>query len=406
MLKSPPSDLKIEIEKLTGIFRCVVEDNKDPLKAGRVRVRIYGLHTSKTIKTETEGIPVDELPWAEPAMPSFYGSLSGFGEWGVPLQGSHVFVFFENENISRPIYFASVPGIPESKESYSNNNRITSKNDGFKDPDGEYPAINRLGEPDFHRLSRGISDETLVTTKNQERDLGVPTALGGSWSEPTSPYNAQYPHNHVIATHGGITIELDSTPGSTRLHLYHPSNSFIEIDDDGNMVIKNEGEKYEIVTEGNNIHIKQQRNISIDGNDKKRVVGGEEVEIGQSRIENIGGSISQTVSESKTEDIGSSKTESIGTDKVETIGGSLNITITGNANITSSGVVNLSATTINLTGGVNLADQGSLQALLTDVAATIFDGHTHNENGDGGGVTDPPNTLMGTGAQTVNTRAS
>jgi hypothetical protein len=43
MLKSPTEDLKVEQPNLRGFFRGVVEDNKDPLKAGRVRVRIHGL---------------------------------------------------------------------------------------------------------------------------------------------------------------------------------------------------------------------------------------------------------------------------------------------------------------------------------------------------------------------------
>jgi len=422
MLKNPPKDLRINIENLTGFYRGVVEDNKDPLKAGRVRIRIHGLHTPKITKNDIEGIPTDELPWAEPCMPIHEGSISGFGSWAVPLQGSQVMVFFENSNPSEPRYFASLPGIPESKEQYSNNNRETNKSDGFKDPDGQYPVNGRLGEPDFHRLSRGISKETLVTTKNNERDLGVPTALGGSWSEPISPYNSQYPHNHVIATHGGITIELDSTPGSTRLHLYHPSNSFIEIDNNGNMVVKNDGEKYEIIAEGKNIHIKQQRNLTIDAGSKKRIAEDETIEINGSKEEQITNNMSQTIGGNKTEDIGGNKTEDIdgnktedidgnktediGGNKTEDIGGALNITVTGAANITSDGTTTVTAPTINLTGTVNLANQGSLKKIMNATAASVYNSHTHKENGDGGGTTDPPNQQMSSSELTTNTQAS
>lgn len=378
MLKTPLEDLKIETPTLSGFFRGVVEDNKDPLKAGRVRVRVHGLHTPKIIKTETEGIPTEELPWAEPCMPIHEGSVSGFGAWAVPLQGSQVMLFFENENPSRPMYFASLPGIPESKQQYANNNREASKKEGFRDPDGQYPTQQRLGEPDVHRLARGVSDETLVTTKNQERDLAVPTALGGTWSEPVSPYNAQYPHNHVIATHGGITIELDSTPGSTRLHLYHPSNSFIEIDSDGNMVVKNNAEKYEIVASGKNIHIKQQRNITIDASSKKKIQDNEQIEVGQSKQEEIGEDMFQTIGNDKAEDIGGDKQEVIGEDKrsfiggdktvqvdgdqTETIAGDKNKTIQGDRTDTIGGGLNITvgdeafliAPTINLVGPVRI----------------------------------------------------
>lgn len=400
MLKSPPKDLQIEVERLGGFFRGVVEDNIDPLKAGRVRVRIHGVHTSKKIKSETDGIPTDELPWAEPCMPIQEGSVSGFGMWAVPLQGSQVMLFFENMNASQPRYFASMPGIPESKEQYLNSNNPPSKHDGFKDPDGKYPSKHRLGEPDFHRLARGISKETLVDTKNNERDLGVPTALGGNWSEPVSPYRARYPHNHVIATHGGITIELDSTPGSTRLNIYHPSNSFIEIDNDGNMVLKNGGESYEIVTQGKNIHIKQQRNISIDTDSKKRVGGDEINEVKGSKQEEINGSKSQKIGGSKSEDITGNKTEEIDGNKTENIGGILQITVTGSASLTApsislNGPVTI-AGTLSATGNAG-SDGGDMEGTFTitdgDIIAEGISlvNHTHDENGDGGGVTDPPN---------------
>jgi hypothetical protein len=240
-------------------------------------------------------------------------------------------LFFENGNIMQPRYFASMPGIPEAQEQYSVNSRATTKQDGFRDPDGEYPVKGRLGEPDFHRLSRGVSDETLVTTKNQNRVVGVQSALGGQWSEPQSPFASQYPHNHVIATHGGITIELDSTPGSSRLHLYHPSNSFIEIDNDGNMVVKNNAEMYEIIAGGKNIYIKQQRNITIETESKKKIGTDEDIEIGGDKTEKVDGSVEEEISGSKE----------------ETIGGSLNISVTGNASITSPLITLNGNTSIN-----------------------------------------------------------
>lgn len=394
MIKNNPADLQINIENLNGFYRGVVEDNRDPLKVGRVRVRIHGLHTPKKEKSDIEGIPTDELPWAEPCMPIHEGSVSGFGAWAVPLQGSQVMLFFEDSNPSQPRYFASMPGIPEAKEQFSINTRATSKKDGFRDPDGEYPSKHRLGEPDFHRLARGVSSETLVSTKNQQKAIGIPTALGGTWSEPDSPYNAQYPHNHVIATHGGITIELDSTPGSTRLHLYHPSNSFIEVDNDGNMVVKNNAEKYEIVLEGKNIYIRQQRNITIDGESKKKVVGNEAIEVGGDREEKIDGDLTKTIDG----------------DKTETIGGDLSITITGNGTIDATGNLSITSPAINLNGvttingvlsalgsggvggtmsGSFTISNGSITINTGDISADGISLKNHTHSDPQGGVTGP-----------------
>ncbi len=411
MIKNSMRNLRLDVEQLNGFYRGVVEDNNDPLKAGRVRVRIHGLHTPKKIKSETDGIPTNELPWAEPCMPIHEGSVSGFGAWAVPLQGSQVMLFFENGNATQPRYFASMPGIPEAKEQYSNNTQTVSINDGFRDPDGKYPTQGRLGEPDVHRLARGVSNETLVTTKNQNRNVGVQTAFGGLWSEPQSPYAAQYPHNHVIATHGGITIELDSTPGSTRLHLYHPSNSYIEIDNDGNMVVKNNAEKYEIVANGKNVYIKQQRNITIDEKSSKKIGTDEDIEVANDKRESIGNDFTQTIGNDKSEDISGNKevtvagnetdtvagnkTNSISGNKTETIGGALNITVTGNASITAPtisliGLINLLGVfTAVGSGGTGGSITGTLAVTSGDVTADGISLKNHTHLDPQGGVTGP-----------------
>lgn len=323
MIKQPLVDGNVEGESLPGIFRGVVENNNDPLKVGRCKIRVWGIHTKNREKEDTDGIPTSELPWAEPCLPIVEGSVSGFGVWSVPVQGSHVFLFFENGHPMHPRYFATVPGIPEVKP---------NKDDGFSDPDGTYPTNARLGESDYHRLARGVSTQTLVTTKNNNRVIGIPKGLGGVWNEPTSPYAANYPDNLVITVHGGITLELDSTNGEERFHIYHPSNSYIEIDHDGNMVIKNNANKYEITLEDRNIYIKQNNSRTVDGDDKLRVKGDVEKEITGDVKKEITGDVNREV----------------GGDVDDDISGNLNITVSGNVNITASGNVNVQGTTINL----------------------------------------------------------
>ncbi len=321
MFRSPVEDLAIEGEKLSGIYRGVVEDNNDPDKAGRVRVRVFGLYSPERNKGLLEGIPVNELPWAEPCMPIVEGSVSGFGIWSVPVQGCHVMVFFENGNPTQLRYFATVPGIPEEQP---------DKDEGFSDPDGEYPTSWRLGEPDVHRLARGGSDDTLVTTKNNNRTLGVPIALDGDWNEPTSPYDAEYPHNMVTATHGGITSEFDSTPGKERLHFYHPSNSYIEIDADGNMVVKNNATRYDITLNNRNEYIKVSRTLTVDEDNRVMVKGDAILETQGDQFNQIGGDITTTAE------------------------GSINTIATLNITITASGEITIIAPDITLLGNVHI----------------------------------------------------
>ena len=392
MIKSPLSDSKPDSEKMYGFFRAVVEDNNDPEKAGRVRVRIFGIHTSQLRKTVDEGIPVNELPWAEPCLPIVEGSISGFGIWGIPLQGSHVMIFFESNSLSMPRYFASMPGIPESKfslEADLDNGRAqaisgtSSSGDyskGFKDPDLVYPLSDRLGEPDVDRLARGVTADTPVEFKNNNRTTGVSEAGGGTWDEPVSPYAAQYPNNTVLQTHGGTLIELDSTSGKERVHIYHPSKSYIEIDADGVMVVKNTDKKYEIVVDNKNINIQGDKSETVNGDDKLKVDGNVTQEVGVN----------------------------------------LTITVTGNISITSTtGPTTITAPTATIvspattvTGGtVSLGAQSTMKKLMNELMISLYNSHQHNYTDTnvplGTVATTPPiNNALSLSQATLNTEAS
>ncbi|HRR48408.1 MAG TPA: phage baseplate assembly protein V [Bacteroidales bacterium] len=234
MIKNEFTDMTLPRDKLLGIYRGVVEDNVDPLEAGRVRVRIFGIHTPQKTKTALEGIPTDELLWAEPAYGLIEGSISNYGVWGVPLQGSHVLVFFENGNILRPIYFATLPGGSSSPP--------TDTLHGFVDPSGTYP--DKTG-PDF------------------DKGLGI------------------YPHNVVFHVHGGHVIEVDSTPNAKRIRVYHSAGTYIIIDNEGNIEINGVKNRSKTIAENETININGNKNETVSGNvtegfqsDQQTTVGG------------------------------------------------------------------------------------------------------------------------------------
>lgn len=64
------------------------------------------------------------------------------------------------------------------------------------------------------------------------------TAEGDSVVEPESKYNAKYPYNNTMTTRSGHLVELDDTPGSERIQIFHKSGSYIEILPDGTIVTK------------------------------------------------------------------------------------------------------------------------------------------------------------------------
>jgi len=431
MIKNPLSDTKPDTEKMMGFFRGVVEDNNDPEKAGRVRVRIFGIHTSQLRKTVDEGIPVDELPWAEPCLPIVEGSISGFGIWGIPLQGSHVMLFFESNNLAQPRYFASMPGIPESKFSleadsderedqlqavgYDSSSGDFSK--GFRDPDLVYPLNDRLGEPDVDRLARGVTEDTPVEFKNDNRTTGVSEAGGGTWDEPESPYAAQYPNNTVLQTHGGTLIELDSTSGEERIHLYHPSKSYIEIDANGVMVIKNTNKKYEIVVDDKNINIQGNNSETINGDDKLKVEGDSTTEIDGDETRDITGDVDETIGGNETREIGGNIDETVQGNRDGHIVGGGNVQVDGVLNITVTGLVTITGNSgVIVTGGnvtvnsaaglpagsVQLGSQGTTYMLMDERLIPFYNVHTHA--GGGGGI---PVAQLAVGvANTSNVEAS
>ncbi len=377
-IKNPLNNLKADDGKLYGIYRGVVENRVDPDKLGRCQIRILGVHSELKDKNVTQGIPTEELPWAEAAMGITEGSVSGFGLWSVPLQGSHVFVFFENGNMMQPRFFASAPGLPmESPD--------TSK--GFNDPDGNYPSDNRLKESDVHRLARGESDGTIIEHRNSNKSTGIKTAQG-TWDEPDSAYATEYPDNIVLATHAGITIEVDCTPGNARLHIYHPSNSYIEIDKDGNMTVNNAKDRFDIV-EGDekkaikgsfdrtvlasrSSYVEANETEVINGKRKSSVQGKEDVLIGADRTHTVSGtetisigtSQSVTIGTSQIVSVGTSLTTDIGTDETKNIGTNQTVTVGANGVISYGGTLLVSASGILISsttgGGTASMDSGGM----------------------------------------------
>ena len=95
--------------KLDGFYRGIVEDIEDPWRMGRARIRIYGVHTPKVYPDDCEGIPTEQLPWADQVAP-LVGGNSGAGVFAVPLPGTVVYCFFERGDPMHPRYFGTLMG--------------------------------------------------------------------------------------------------------------------------------------------------------------------------------------------------------------------------------------------------------------------------------------------------------
>ena len=150
----------------------VVERRDDPLKLGRLRVRIYGWHSDNV-----NLLPPEDLPWAQVLLPvnnakSYFGAKEG--DW---VSG----FFLDGENGQQPVVLGVFPGIV-SQEPYVYKSASTPFVDkrtqaeidaapkiptAFKDSEGKTDGS--VGQPTTPRLNRGIVVGTAVNYTNLRR---------------------------------------------------------------------------------------------------------------------------------------------------------------------------------------------------------------------------------------------
>ena len=83
--------------KLFGLYRAIVEDNKDPENRGRVKVRINSIHSPES--------RISELPFVEPFMP--IGGNPSINCLYVPPIGTTCYVSFINGVRDNPVLTGS-----------------------------------------------------------------------------------------------------------------------------------------------------------------------------------------------------------------------------------------------------------------------------------------------------------
>ena len=259
-------------------FFGVVEDRQDPLKVGRLKVRIVGVHTQ-----DKQALPTADLPWALCVLPITASGISGIGNSATGLlEGSWVFGFFRDGHFRQePVILGSLPGRPTE---------LADNRKGFYDPNEIYPKYK--DEPDVNRLAVNAKDsegnETNpslnLTIRRETRITGIATADfnsmitssgdiispsdGTTWNQPAIPYNALYPYNHVYESESGHLQEFDDTPGAERIHIRHRTGSSIEYHPDGTRTDIIKKDQYTLTTGDNQVYIQGKSDTTINGRHK------------------------------------------------------------------------------------------------------------------------------------------
>lgn len=185
---------------MNNFYTGVVEDRTtDPLKLGRCKVRIVGVHTENKA-----ALPTKDLPWALVMQPTTSAAMSGIGYAPVgPVEGSLVVVMFTDEDMQQPIIIGTVGGIPQD----SNNTVGTTVNDS---------GINNKGV---------VTDTGTIDTKSGDPLLN--NEKSSSTEKPTSLSLSEAGKASIKSLEGLASLDKnktvigrDSLPGTTLLYSY------------------------------------------------------------------------------------------------------------------------------------------------------------------------------------------
>ena len=124
-------------------FIGTIVDVNDPLKLDRVKVRVYGIHTSNTVD-----IPNEDLPWANVLIPVTEGGTSGIGANSQIKNRAQVFgIFLDGKDSQCPLVLGSIPKVETKRNDTQEAPSAKNEYDGTSVvPDSAVQGV-KPGEP-------------------------------------------------------------------------------------------------------------------------------------------------------------------------------------------------------------------------------------------------------------------
>lgn len=184
---------------------------------------------------------------------------------GIPAKDGMSVEPAPSETLEKAEEEAKTSGKPIGSESPPTNNTP-----GFSDPSGKYPRFKN--EQDSHRLARRESESSsILKFKEAARVKDIKLPNDRTWSQPKIPYAATYPFNHVRMSESGHLFEVDDTKDAERIHEYHRSGTYREVDANGTAVNRIVGDSYEIIERNGFLLVKGNVAITVVGDADIRV---------------------------------------------------------------------------------------------------------------------------------------
>ena len=219
-------------------MRGIVVDNADPLKLGRVRVRVYSKHS-----THENGIPDQNLEWAFVCQPwASYNS----GSFIVPEVGATVLLIYENGDSSKPVVVGSIYGKGKSKVDYVGN---TGKRLRYRraKTDDRPPEIDDLDLKLVYKSPKG--HKIVMCDEDEHEYVKVTDAMGQVFVMGES-IDSEYSENGAHLENTDMTKSsfsaFEGIKGRAVMMWRSLTNSFIRVlsgENDSEISITAKGEK-------------------------------------------------------------------------------------------------------------------------------------------------------------------
>ena len=370
-------------------FVGVVEDRSDPKTLGRLRVRCLGYHTEDLIKLKTS-----DLPWAHVMNPITSATVSGLGQTPLgAVEGTWVVGFFQDgSDAQQPIVIGTLPGVPSELPTKGNNkgfqDEVNAVYPKYTETDVNRLAVNAKTTAAAGQVSKDANPHSSLTIRKADREKNIGRADfneveikranleplipsgddGTEFSEPTTPYNAQYPYNHVYESEAGHIREIDDTEGAERIHERHATGTGYEIGPDGSKVTRVKKDNYDLITGDDFAHIKGNSSTTVDGGVRVFVNADGATDDGHYTIE-VGNNANVNIQVNK------------GDVNVVTSEGDINLKSGGDVNMQAAKNMNLSSQNINLeiNGTWN---ESVLIAKTESTKLHVMNAETQDINGD------------------------